>query len=70
MDIEELNNELNELLHKHPHLMDLQFEISKNLAKFDSFEGRCYYLAIELFDSFYELKEELGKLDKMLKELK
>jgi hypothetical protein len=54
--IDLLENELTDLLQKHPHLIGLQFEISKNLA--------------ELMDSFYSLKDELSNLDVMLKELK
>ena len=68
--IDMLENELTDLLQKNPHLIGLQFEISKNLAKLDKPEDRLYYMSTELLDSFYSLKEELGNLDIMLKELR
>tara|TARA_R110000851_G_scaffold12348_2_gene42910 strand:+ start:290 stop:511 length:222 start_codon:yes stop_codon:yes gene_type:complete len=68
--IDALENELSGFLQKNPHLIDLQFEISKNLAKLDKPEDRLYYMSTELLDSFYSLKEELGNLDIMLKELR
>jgi len=68
--IDMLENELTDFLQKHPHLIGLQFEISKNLAKLDKPEDRMYYLSVELMDSFYKLKEEIGNLEVMLKELK
>ena len=70
MSVFKLNMELDQLLKKNPEIMDLQLEISKNLAKFDKSEDRMYYLSIELLDSFDKLKEELEKLEQMLKELK
>lgn len=70
MNIELLNLELDQLLKKHPHLMELQLNISRNLARLDNSEDRMYYMSMELLDSFYSLKEELGNLDTMLKELK
>lgn len=68
--IDLLENELTDLLQKHPHLIGLQFEISKNLAKIDKPEDRMYYLSIELMDSFYELKTELNSLHEKLEKLK
>lgn len=69
LSIPELNKELDELLKKHPHLITLQFELSKNLAKFDTAEDRMYYLSTELFDSFYELKRLLSNFEEKLNEL-
>jgi len=63
MNIDLLNIELNELLQKHPHLMDLQLKFSKDLTRLDNPEDRMYYMSTELLDSFYELKEKLGELD-------
>ena len=68
--IDMLENELTDLLQKNPHLIGLQFEISKNLAKLEKPEDRLYYMSTELLDSFYSLKEGLGNLDAMLKGLK
>ena len=68
--IDLLENELTDLLQKNPHLIGLQFEISKNLAKLDKPEDRMYYLSVELMDSFYLLKDELSNLDVLLEELK
>lgn len=67
MDIFKLNMELDALLKKHPHLLDLQLEISKNLAKFNTSESRMYYLSIEMMDSFYLLKDKLKELDGKIK---
>ena len=69
MNIFKLNMELDALLKSNPELMELQLEISKNLAKFDTPEGRMYYLSTELFDSFDLLREKLNDLEKKLKEL-
>ena len=62
--IKRAEKELTELLKKQPHLIELQFEISKNLAKLDNSEDRMYYLSIELLDSFYKLQEKLEEADK------
>ena len=70
MNIELLNLELDQLLKKHPHLMELQLNISRNLARLDNSEDRMYYMSMELLDSFYSLREELGNLGIMLKELR
>ena len=69
-NIDMLENKLTDLLQKNPHLIGLQFEISKNLAKLDKPEDRMYYLSVELMDSFYLLKDELSNLDVLLEELK
>jgi hypothetical protein len=66
MNIELLNLELDQLLKKHPHLMELQLNISRNLARLDNSEDRMYYMSMELLDSFYELKGKLNEATIML----
>jgi hypothetical protein len=68
--IDALENELSGFLQKNPHLIDLQFKISINLAKLDNPEDRMYYMSMELLDSFYELKSELNNLHEKLERLK
>lgn len=68
--IDMLENELEDLLRKHPHLWDLQFKISKDLARLDNQEDRVYYMSMELLDSFYELKKNIGYLHEKLEAIK
>jgi hypothetical protein len=67
MNIELLELELDQLLKDQPHLMDLQLRVSRGLARLDNPQDRMYYMSIELFDSFYDLKEHLDILDTELK---
>lgn len=69
MNIELLELELDQLLKDQPHLMDLQFRISRGLARLDNSQDRMYYMSIELLDSFFELKDQLGVLDAELKRI-
>jgi hypothetical protein len=52
----QVEKELTELLRNNPELLDLQLEISKNLARLDSSEQRMLYLQEKMLDSLQELK--------------
>lgn len=63
---EAANKELDELLKKHPELLELQAELSFKLACMDNKEARCYYIFTEMIDSLWELREQLEYLNERL----
>lgn len=70
MNLFKLHLELQETLSKNPELREQQDKLSLKLASIKSPEGRMYYLSIAMIDSFYDMKEELNKLNEMLNKIK
>ena len=60
--------ELNTFLANNPHMLELQFEISKSLAGLDNDDARILYLFDEMLDKFEILKSNLKLLEELLNE--
>lgn len=69
MDIFKLQIERAELLRANPHLHVLQDRVNDAMQLYRKPEDKMYWLSIEMMDSFDKLREELNKLDKLLKDL-